>query len=398
LTGPYDRPVEQLRADDARRLFLWAQGLVGVPDRKGGPAAAMRRMGVVQLDTISVLARSHELVQYARLGAVGRREVEAAYWRRPAVAFEYLAHAFCIIPVEDWPWFEARRHWPPKYRISLASARKRPAYRAVLDRLADGPATTSDLGGAKNGGEWWDWSESKVAVEHLLRSGHVVCVERRGWKRVYDLAEHVIPSELLDSRPSPHECHVELVRRAGRHLAVATRADLADYYRLRLGDVDAVLAESGLVPVLVEGWEQPAWADPDALAALSAGIAGRHRTTLLSPFDAVVWDRARTARMFGMEHRIEAYTPKAKRVFGYFAMPVLAGGRLVGRVDPAREGRTFVARRVTVERGGTRSVSAIADALVEAASWVGSMSVAVERVEPAPLTEAVRAEVATRAG
>lgn len=359
----------------------------------------MRRMGVVQLDTISVLARSHELVQYARLGAIGRAEVEAAYWQRPAVAFEYLAHAFCVIPIEDWPWYEARRHAPAKYRISLASARRRPAYRAVLDRLADGPATASDLGGARNGGEWWDWSESKVAVEHLLRSGHVVCVERRGWKRIYDIAARTIPAELLEARPSAHDCHVELVRRAGRHLAVATRADLADYHRLRLGDVDAVIGETGLVPVAVEGWAEPAWADPRALAALSAGaVKGRHRTTLLSPFDPVVWDRARTARLFGMEHRIEAYTPKAKRVFGYFAMPVLAGGRLVGRVDPAREGRTFVARQVTVERGGVRSVPSVADAIVEAASWVRSTSVVVERVEPSALADAVRAEVATRAG
>lgn len=391
--------MEQLRADDARRLFLWAQGMVGTPDRKGGPAAAMRRMGMVQLDTISVLARSHELVQYARLGAIGRAAVETAYWQRPAVAFEFLAHAFCVIPIEDWPWFEARRQAPAKYRISLASARKRPAYRAVLDRLAEGPATTTDLGGAKNGGEWWDWSESKVAVEHLLRSGHVVCVERRGWKRIYDLAANAIPPELLAQTPSVEECHRELVRRAGRHLAVATRADLADYYRLRLGDVDAVIGDTDLVPVTVEGWDQPAWADRAALDALSTGSAkGRHRTTLLSPFDPVVWDRVRTERMFGMFHRIEAYTPKPKRVHGYFAMPVLAGGQLVGRVDPARQGKTLVARQVTVERGGAKVVPAIADAVVEAASWVGSSAVAVERVEPPALAEAVRAEVATRAG
>ena len=391
--------MEHLRADDARRLFLWAQGLVGAPDRRGGPAAALRRMGVVQLDTISVLARSHELVQYSRLGPVGRPAVEAAYWQRPAVAFEFLAHAFCVIPVEDWPWFEHRRHWPSKHRISRSSAMKRPAYRAVLDRLAEGPATTTDLGGAKRGGVWWDWSESKVAVEHLLRSGHVVCIERRGWKRVYDLTEHAIPPELLALTPSAHDGHVELVRRAGRHLAVATRADLADYYRLRLGDVDAVVADTELVPVAVDGWDEPAWADPVALSALSSGaVKGRHRTTLLSPFDPVVWDRHRTERMFGMSHRLEAYTPKPKRVYGYFAMPVLAGGRLVGRVDPAREGKTFVARQVTVEHGGARSVPAIADALVEAATWVGSTAVAVERVEPPALADAVRAEVATRAG
>ncbi len=359
----------------------------------------LRRMGVVQLDTISVLARSHELVQYARLGAIARASIETSYWQRPAVAFEFLSHAFAVIPIEDWPWFDFRRREPAKYRISLREARKRPASRAVLDRLADGPASTTELGGAKQGGEWWDWSESKVAVEQLLRSGHVVCIERRGWKRIYDLAEHAIPQELLERTPTAHECHVELVRRAGRHLAVATREDLADYFRLTLGIVDGAVEESGLVPVAVEGWPGQAWADPAALAALGAGsVRGRHRTTLLSPFDPVVWDRARTDRMFGFFHRIEAYTPKPKRTHGYFPLPVLAGGRLVGRVDPARSGRTFVAKQATIERGDERAVTAIATAIVEAAAWVGSTAVVVERVEPAALASPLRSAVAAQAG
>lgn len=397
--------MEQLAADEARRLFLWAQGLLGAGGtaaaaRREGPGGMLRHMGVVQLDTISVLARSHELVQYSRLGPVARAAIEAAYWQRPAVAFEYMAHAFCVIPIEDWPWFALRRRHPAKYRISLAAARKRPAYRAVLDRLADGPASTTDLGGAKKGGIWWDWSESKIAVEHLLRSGHVVCVERRGWKRIYDLAANAIPPELLDIDPTDHECRVELVRRAARHLGVATRADLADYYRIGIREVESVLDESGLVPTTVAGWDEPAWADPAAVAALRIGeVKGRHRTTLLSPFDPVVWDRSRTERMFGISHRLEAYTPKAKRVYGYFAMPVLAGGRIVGRVDPARSGRTFVVRQATIEAAaGSKAVAAVAGATVEAAAWVGSTSVVVERVEPPALADTLRAEVARRAG
>lgn len=396
--------MEQLTADEARRLFLWAQGLLGaggaaVAARREGPGGMLRHMGVVQLDTISVLARSHELVQYSRLGPLPRAEIEAAYWQRPATAFEFMAHAFCVIPIEDWPWFALRRRHPAKYRISLAAARKRPAYRAVLDRLADGPASTTDLGGAKRGGIWWDWSESKMAVEHLLRSGHVVCVERRGWKRIYDLAPNAIPPALLDVDPSDHECRVELVRRAARHLAVATRADLADYYRIGIREVESALEEAALVPTTVAGWPETGWADPAALAALRAGeVKGRHRTTLLSPFDPVVWDRARTERMFGISHRLEAYTPKPQRTYGYFAMPVLAGGKLVGRVDPARSGKTFVARQATIEAAGAKAVSAVAGAIVEAASWVGSTSVVVERVEPPALADALRAEVATRAG
>ena len=379
--------MEHLSADEARRLFLWAQGLIG--SQKGStPAEQLRRMGVVQLDTISVLARSHELVQYSRLGAVDRRSVEAAYWQRPAVAFEFMAHAFCVIPIEDWPWFALRRRHPAKYRISLATARTRPTYRAILDRLADGPATTTDLGGAKRGGVWWDWSESKIAVEHLLRSGHVVCIERRGWRRIYDLAEHAIPGALLDVDPSDHECRVELVRRAGRHLGVGTRADLADYYRIGIREVESALEESALVPVTVAGWDETAWADPPALTALRDGqVRGRHRTTLLSPFDPIVWERSRAERMFGFSHRLEAYVPAPKRVYGYFAMPVLSGGRLVGRVDPGRSGKTFVAKHVDVPLA--KDVPAVASAIAEAATWVGSSSIAVERVAPASSAKAL---------
>ena len=386
--------MDHLSADESRRLFLWAQGLVGRP-AEATPTEMLRRMGVVQLDTISVLARSHELVQYARLGAVDRPTIESAYWQRPAVAFEFLAHAFCVIPIEDWPWFGLRRRHPAKYRISLAAARKRPAYRAVLDRLTEGPASTTELGGAKQGGEWFEWSEAKVAVEHLLRSGHVVCVERRGWKRIYDLADQVIPEELRAIDPSDHECRVELVRRAGRHLGVATRADLADYYRIGIREVESAVAESGLVPVTIAGWptNEPAWADPDALAALRSGLVrGRHRTTLLSPFDPVVWDRDRTERLFGITHRLEAYVPAAKRQYGYFAMPVLSGGRIVGRVDPARSGKTFVARRVDVP--AAKDVPAVAAAITEAATWVGSSGVVVERVSPESSARALRKALA----
>ncbi len=388
--------VEHLRADEARRLFLWSQGLLGAPDRRAGAAAVLRRMGVVQLDTISVLARSHELVQYARLGAIGRPAVEEAYWQRPAVAFEYWAHAACVIPLEDWPWMAIRRTGLTEEQREHIATNK--TYREVLARLADGPATATELGGAKQGGVWWDWSDGKAAVERLLTAGVVTCVERRGWKRVYDLTERVIPAALLDVQPSAHECRVELVRRAARHLGVGTRPDLADYYRLRLGAFDDGISDARLIPVKVEGWDQPAWADPDALDALRCGLVrGRHRTTLLSPFDPVVWDRARTERMFRFTHRLEAYVPKPKRTYGYFAMPVLAAGRLIGRVDPARAGKTFVANHVSIETTAAKAaeaVESVAAAITEAATWVGCDAVAVTRVEPPALAEPLRLALA----
>ncbi|MFJ9829339.1 winged helix-turn-helix domain-containing protein [Streptomyces sp. NPDC101160] len=369
------RPAAELSADDARRIALRAQGFLGAPDRRAGVRGVLRHLGQVQLDTISVLARSHELIPYARLGAVGRRTVEDAYWT-DGHAFEYWSHAACILPVEEWPLFAFRRrayrdrpHWG--HKLSPA------AYDAVIAQLrAEGPQTATELGGAKNKGEWWDWSDSKIAVERALMYGEVVVTERRGWKRVYDLAERAIPDGLLHDDLDDTECLRRLVRQAGEALGVGTRADIADYHRIKAEAFDAVVADSGLVPVTVAGWGKPAWADP---AALATEPRGRHRTTLLSPFDSLIWERPRTERIFGFTHRLEAYVPKPKRVYGYFAMPVLSGGRLVGRVDPARDGRTLVARQVTLD--GAKAVPAVAQALREAAEWVGCDAVAVERVD-----------------
>ncbi|MFG3103020.1 winged helix-turn-helix domain-containing protein [Streptomyces sp. NPDC048182] len=385
-------PATELSADEARRLALRAQGFLGAPDRRAGVRGVLRHLGAVQLDTISVLARSHELIPYARLGAVGRAAVEAAYWKpagAPPRAFEYWSHAACILPVEEWPHFAFRRR---TYRARPHWGHHLPegAYEQVIAQLrAEGPLTATDLGGAKRTSEWWDWSGTKVAVERALMYGEVVCVERRGWKRVYDLAERAIPAELLHDDLDDRECLRRLVRLAGEALGVGTRADIADYHRLKAEQVDAVIADSGLVPVSVAGWARPAWADP---AALATPPRGRHRTTLLSPFDSLVWERARTERIFGFTHRLEAYVPRPKRVHGYFAMPVLAGGRLIGRVDPAREGRTLVARQVTLD--GPRAVPAVAQALVEAAGWVGCTDVRVERIDAAELHGPLTKELA----
>ncbi|MGV9559929.1 winged helix-turn-helix domain-containing protein [Streptomyces sp. NPDC003401] len=385
-------PATEISADEARRIALRAQGLLGAPDRGAGVRGVLRHLGAVQLDTISVLARSHELIPYARLGAVGRTTVEDAYWNptpgapdaRPH-AFEYWSHAACILPIEEWPHFAFRRRAyrnRPHWNHALPDG----TYEQVIEQLrTEGPLTATELGGAKKTSEWWDWSGTKVAVERALMYGEVVCVERRGWKRVYDLAERAVPADLLHDELDDTECLRRLVGLAGRSLGVGTRADIADYHRLKGEQVDAVIADSGLVPVTVAGWGKPAWADP---AALATTPRGRHRTTLLSPFDSLVWERARTERVFGFTHRLEAYVPKSRRIHGYFAMPVLAGGRLVGRVDPAREGRTLVARQITLD--GPKAVPAVAQALTEAASWVDCTDVRVERVDApelrAPLT------------
>lgn len=346
----------------------------------------LSRLGAVQLDTISVLARSHELVAYARLGPVARPRIEAAYWSAPARSFEYWAHAACILPIDDWPLYAMRR---ARHTRGLEADGGRRA--EVLARLeADGPRTARELGGARQGGPWWDWSPLKRAAEELLAAGRVVCVERRGWQRVYDLAERAVPAELRSRRLTDDECKVELARRAAAALGVGTLEDIADYHRQRPGRLRGVLGESGLVPVEVEGWGATAWATPEALAAAERP-GGRGRTTLLSPFDSLIWHRARTERVFGFRHRLEAYVPAPKRRHGYFAMPVLAGGRLVGRVDPARRGSVLVARHVSVDRAA--AIPGVARAIVEAGRWVGCDEVRCERVEPPEYAARLRASL-----
>jgi uncharacterized protein len=411
VSHPQIAPQFTLSPDDARLMTLRAQGFVGTEGRRGGVAGMLRRIGAVQLDTISVLARSHELVAYARLGAVPRTRIERAYWNpRQATAFEYWSHAACILPIEEWPYYGFRR------RALLARGMRwhqvpENVCDQVLTRLrADGPLNATQLGGARVkgdgevGGEWWDWSETKVAVEWLLDTGKVICARRAGWRRIYDLPERVVSPELLDAEPSDAECVTHLAAVAARALGVVTRADLADYQRLRWGGTGQVMdgnaitpegaaAAAGLIPVEIAGLRHdpavPAWADPSALAEHQSGaVRGRHRVTLLSPFDSLVWDRKRTLRMFGFEHSLEAYVPQAKRVHGYFTMPLLARGRLLGRVDPARSGRTLVARKLSLDRAS--ATEPMARALAEAAAWVGCDNVELGQVTPATLEPRLR--------
>jgi uncharacterized protein YcaQ len=393
-----------------------------------------------QLDTISVLARSHELVAYARLGPLERAKIERAYWHpRTASTFEYWSHAACVLPIEEWPYYSFRRRafiarglrWHQSHASVCAE---------VLARLrSDGPLTATQLGGAKNGGAWWDWSDTKIAVEWLLDTGDVICARRVGWRRVYDLPERVLPAELLQADPSDTECYAHLASVAARALGVVTRADLLDYQRVSQSPagrgVKATLADeaalgAGLVPVEIDSGTGPpvaAWADTAAVSDISgpsgqspegeqasgfagtgadardgaeavglapaARRAGRHRVTLLSPFDSLIWDRKRTLRVFGFQHSLEAYVPRERRVHGYFSMPLLAGGTLVGRVDPARDGRTLVARQLTLD--APRAAEPMARALVEAAAWVGCDNVALGQVNPPNLEPRLKSALVT---
>ena len=401
------RTTSVLSADDARRIAVRAQGLALTNDRPKTVHGVLRHTGAVQLDTISVLARSHELVAYARLGPAGRDAVEDAYWGEPPRAFEYYAHAACILPLEVWPYFAFRREQLGRH-LSPDRVASTKTLREVRARLHEGPVTVTELGGGRQGtAGWWNWSDAKRAIEALYRSGEAICVTRRNWKRVYDLPERVLPPELLRHAYSPEECYRYLVREAGRALGIGTARDIAGYYHLMTSYMGrtldrkrlftAAIGDSGLVPVEVGGWREQAFADP---AALSARAPRAYRTTLLSPFDSLVWadppppgeaPRERTRRVFGYDMSLEVYVPKAQRVHGYYTMPLLAGGRIVGHVDPAREGRTLVARNVSLHT--PEAVDDMAAALREAASWVNCDAVRLERVTPRALAGALKKAV-----
>ncbi|MEY4137475.1 MAG: hypothetical protein RL205_1603 [Actinomycetota bacterium] len=400
-----------ITADQARRIALWRQGLLGAPPKPGKPAAQeqrvhdmVRSLGAVQLDTISVLARTHELVAYARFGSIERTAIESAYWNGDT-SFEYWSHAACILPVESWPLFAFRRRHYARRGIRWHEVTQK-SVDSVLARLrSDGPLTTKDIGGAKASGYWWDWSDSKIAMEYLLDIGEVVCTSRVGWRRVYDLAERVIPDSLRTAPnwvdddgiigPSDADCTRALISAGAEAMGIGTADDIADVHRISKIEVRRHADELGLVQVQVRGWTEPAWATSEALEWLASGSRSRSRTTLLSPFDSIIWHRPRTQRLFGMHHRLEAYTPAPKRVHGYFAMPVLHRGELVARVDPKREGSTLVAARVTLEDGPVaEAAQGIALALVEAAGWVGCDDIRVDEVIPASAAREVRAALA----
>ena len=258
-------------------MTLRAQGMIGTDGRRGGVPGMLRQLGGVQLDTISVLARSHELVAYARLGAIPRSRIERAYWGpgQPG-AFEYWSHAACVLPIEEWPYYEFRRRALRARGLRWHQSHARVCAEVLARIRAEGPLTATQLGGAKNGGAWWDWSDTKIAVEWLLDVGDVICSRRTGWRRVYDLPERVLSDALLGARPSDDECVIRMVSVAARALGVVTRSDLVDYQRLQhfshgplknAAAASDVAIAAGLTPVMIgsDGTAIPGWADPAAL-------------------------------------------------------------------------------------------------------------------------------------
>ena len=329
----------ELSAGEARRMAVAAQGLTerrpaGRVDRRH-LRKVFGRIGVIQIDSVNVLVRSQELPLFARLGPHPRTMLADAL--DDGELFEYWAHMAAIAPSSQHRLFRWRMDQAHQWDRVDGLRHRRPKFLdEVLDRVRDlGPITAADLGervGKK--AAWWDWDDGKIALEHLFHHGLVAARRRRNdFARLYDLPERLLPAEALAApAPTEAEARKELLTIAARALGVATFSDLTDYHRQ--GNVACkplvaeLVADGVLTPANVDGWGKPAYVHRDA--ALPRWVKGR---ALLSPFDSLVWYRERTERLFGFRYRIEIYTPPPKRVYGYYVLPFLLDGELVGRID-----------------------------------------------------------------
>lgn len=340
------KPRESLSLPEARRVAIAAQGLgagrLRRPSLRADVARTVRALGLVQIDSVNVLVRSHYLPLFSRLGPYERTWLDAAsYDGRRRRLFEYWGHEASLVPVEQqpilrWRMQRARKNGDGVWGSVARFGREHASFCAqVVSEIARrGPLGVSDLAGAgRRKGGWWGWSEGKVALEWLFWTGQVTTHSRRSFERLYDLPERVLPAHVL-AQPTPPEDEAQraLLRIALRSQGVATERDLRDYHRLPVADTKARLAElveaGELLPVRVEGWRNIAYVGRDL--HIPRRIEAR---TVLSPFDSLVWCRDRMQRLFDFHYRIEIYTPSHKRVHGYYVLPFLLGERLVARVD-----------------------------------------------------------------
>jgi len=329
--------VTKLSLSQARRIALGAQGFnnarpTGRVDRRH-LRKVLDHIGLIQIDSVNVLVRSQELPLFARLGPHPRTLIADA--TKAGELFEYWVHEACHVPVEQRPLYGWMMAGHPRWKgMREFAAERGELIQSVLDRLRDeGPLVASDLQMRdRPKGQWWDWDDGKLVLEHLFRTGEVAATRRpNDFARLYDLAERVIPAHVLDApAPGIDDAKKELLVLAASYFGVGTASDLADYHRLTHTRTHlAELVEEGrLIATTVEGWAKPAYLHPDAKRPRQ--IAAR---ALLSPFDPVVWFRDRAERLFGFHYRIEIYVPAPKRQYGYYVLPFLLGDSLVGRVD-----------------------------------------------------------------
>lgn len=368
----------ELSREEARRLAIAGQGLARPrPAVPGEPdfANVVKHTGLVQIDSVNVVERAHYLPFFARLGGYDRAALDSWIYHEPSM-FEQWGHVASFMPVEHWGMMrhrmEAGRWWFEAFE------RERADYLArILEEVREkGPLTVGGLAEpGKRTGPWWGYGPGKLAMEYHFARGTLLVKERKNFARVYDLAERVLPSHVL-GRPAmlAPDAQREMMLIAARAHGVGTARDLADYYRIKVADAKKRLSElidAGLVEqVRVEGWKEPGY-----LATGTPVPAAVDARALLCPFDPLVWERARTERLFDFFYRIEIYTPQPKRVYGYYVFPFLLGTELVGRVDlkADRQSGALLVRGSFLEPGQDegRVAEALSVELGEMAQWLG---------------------------
>ena len=409
--------VERISAGQARRIALAAQGfgsrMTAAPDIRHRELDLIRtidRLALVQLDSVNVFERSHYLPLFSRLGGYDRAAFDRLVFAPPSPGagsgryVEYWAHQAAIIPVESWPLFrwrmaELRERYGGQEGGWVASNGKLLDWlRAELAHTGPVRANKIEHDATVSRGGWWGWSEVKTGLEYLFLFGEVTTAGRTRFERQYGLAEQLLPRQILDAEMPREDAIRSLLRVAAKAHGLGTLSDFADYFRLKQAPAAAALNElvdSGeLVPVAVEGWSAPAYLHRDASRPRRIDA-----TALLSPFDPVVWFRPRAERLFDFHYRIEIYTPAAKRVFGYYSLPILLDDRLVGRVDlkSDRQNRVLRVQSAWSEPDApSETAPRVAELLRSAAQWQGLDGVAV--VDRGTLARAIAGELGVAAG
>nr|WP_243649135.1 crosslink repair DNA glycosylase YcaQ family protein [Luteibacter rhizovicinus] len=394
----------RLSQRSAQLVHLAAQGMLRDPSRKARPSdipAAIARMGMLQIDTINVVARSPYFVLFSRLGAYRLEWLEDAL--ATGLLAECWAHEACFVAAADYRYHRDFRqsragHWAHR-SASKTYAQARGDMDALLLRVREnGPMRASDFERdmpATKG--WWGWKPEKRWLEAWFAMGGLMVSRRDRFQRVYDLAERVLagwPVPPPTSVLSDEAIRSHFIGDSVRALGVTRARWIADYCRLtpRVTDDELapMVARGELLQVAVDGWDGPGYAHPSQVDLLADGARSALRATktaLLSPFDPIVWDRARALDLFDFEYTLECYTPEPKRRFGYFVLPILHRGRLVGRLDAKahrQEGR-FQVKGIWLE-DGVEADDALMVGLVRTlracAAWHGAPRVVVDRSEP----------------
>jgi uncharacterized protein YcaQ len=385
-----------LSATEARHLALVAQGFDSSP--RGTVTAehladTIARLGVLQLDSVNVFERSHYLPMFSRLGAYDTALLDHMLLDAhvPATHIEYWAHEAAFIPVESWPLWQWRMLDSRERNLRPDSwlAQHRKLADELLTRLnSEGPATFSQLEGKRDQrrGSWWDWSDVKLALEYLFEDGVITAIGRTNFQRIYAPVADVIPHDILDTVVDKPVARRALVLDAVRALGIGVLTDIADYYRFKVAPTKVALHElldaGAIQHVTVDGWTHRG-ESLDAYVVSGAVVPTKAPkvSTILTPFDPITWNRPRASRVFGFEYKIEIYTPAAKRVYGYYSLPILMDETLVGRIDlkADRKSRTLIVKSAHWEpTRPTDAADRLSEVVRRAAAWRGLENIVVD--------------------